>query len=138
MTTGNCRTPAPRMPAMGKRLERESKTMAHMVDIYCSDLHEMKDVHPCAECTAFLRYAERRLEKCPYGDRKPTCARCPIHCYKRAQREMARAIMRYAGPRMILRHPWLALCHGLDKFRRVEHPLVARGQAPPVARSRSS
>jgi hypothetical protein len=34
--------------------------------------------------------------------------------------------MRYAGPRMVLRHPWLSLTHFLDKARRVEHPLVAR------------
>ena len=37
---------------------------------------------PCEECRRFLDYAERRLEKCPYGEAKPTCARCPIHCYK--------------------------------------------------------
>ncbi|MTW23034.1 hypothetical protein GJ668_18465 [Allochromatium palmeri] len=27
--------------------------------------------------------------------------------------------MRYAGPRMPLRHPWLALLHMLDKLRQV-------------------
>jgi Nitrous oxide-stimulated promoter len=26
-----------------------------------------------------------------------------------------REVMRYAGPRMILRHPWLALMHVVDK-----------------------
>jgi hypothetical protein len=34
--------------------------------------------------------------------------------------------MRYAGPRMALRHPWLSLLHVLDKLRHVEHPMEAR------------
>jgi hypothetical protein len=34
--------------------------------------------------------------------------------------------MRYAGPRMAWRHPWLSLAHVLDKLRRVEHPMAAR------------
>jgi len=73
-----------------------------------------------------LRYADGRLEKCPYGTDKPTCARCPIHCYKREQREQARTVMKYAGPRMPGRHPWLSLAHLLDKARRVEHPMEMR------------
>ena len=81
---------------------------------------------PCAGCREFPAYAEQRPEKCPYGEDKPTGARCPIHCYKRAQREQARAIMRYAGPRMTFRHPWLSLTHLLDKLRRVEHPMETR------------
>ena len=108
------------------RLAREYRTMQCMVEIYCRDHHGSGEGAPCAECRVFLEYAERRLEKCPYGERKPTCAKCPIHCYKRAQREQARAIMRYAGPRMTFRHPWLALTHLLDKLRRVEHPMEAR------------
>jgi hypothetical protein len=47
-----------------------------------------------------------------------------IHCYKPAMRVQARAIMRYAGPRVPFRHPWLRLAHVLDKLHRVEHPMV--------------
>lgn len=108
------------------RLKREYRTMQCMVEIYCADHHATSDSGPCADCREFLEYAARRLEKCPYGERKPTCARCPIHCYKRTRREHARVIMRYAGPRMAFRHPWLSLTHVLDKLRRVEHPMVAR------------
>jgi len=108
------------------RLKREYRTMQCMVEIYCADHHGTGGAGPCLECREFLDYAERRLEKCPYGERKPTCARCPIHCYKRAQREQARTIMGYAGPRMAFRHPWLSLTHVLDKLRRVEHPMVSR------------
>lgn len=108
------------------RLKREFETMQRMVEIYCADHHATGRSAPCGHCREFLDYAGRRLEKCPYGEGKPTCAKCPIHCYKRAQREQARAIMRYAGPRMARRHPWLALTHVFDKLRRVEHPMAAR------------
>jgi hypothetical protein len=110
------------------RLNREWATMQVMVDLYChGHEHECPPGQAlCTGCAGFLAYAERRLQKCPYGPAKPTCAKCPIHCYKPAPREFAREVMRYAGPRMLLRHPWLSLTHFLDKARRVEHPLVAR------------
>lgn len=110
------------------RLRREFRTMQCMVGIYCTDHGHARapGAATCGECRAFLDYAGRRLEKCPYGPAKPTCARCPIHCYKPAPRETARVIMRHAGPRMMLRHPWLSLTHVLDKVRRVEHPMVVR------------
>ncbi len=76
----------------------------------------------CAECAEFRSYAEKRLQKCPYGEDKPTCANCPIHCYKPARRAQVRKIMRYAGPRMLLRHPVLAITHQLDGLRRAVHP----------------
>ncbi|MDT8449091.1 MAG: nitrous oxide-stimulated promoter family protein [Wenzhouxiangellaceae bacterium] len=106
------------------RLERELATMERMVEIWCADRH---GGGPCAECRDFLAYAEQRLAKCPYGAAKPTCAKCPVHCYRRARREQARAIMRHAGPRMMYRHPWLALRHVLDKLRPVRHPMELRG-----------
>ena len=103
--------------------------MENMVGIYCANHHpEQDDGSRCEECRTFLAYAELRLKKCPYEQAKPTCARCPIHCYKRAQREKARVIMRYAGPRMTLRHPWLALMHLVDKLRDVEHPMALRAR----------
>ena len=115
------------------RLGREWRTMQVMVGIYCSGHGHQGSPGQvlCAECAGFLGYAERRLQKCPYGPDKPTCAKCPIHCYKQTQREQARSIMRYAGPRMVLRHPWLSLTHMLDKLRRVEHPMDARRRERP-------
>lgn len=100
--------------------------MENMVVLYCE--HHHGGAGPCEDCRRFLAYAEKRLEKCPYGDAKPTCAKCPVHCYKRRQREHAREIMRFAGPRMTWRHPWLALMHVLDKLRRVEHPMAVRAR----------
>ena len=96
--------------------------MSRMVGIYCADHHTASADQLCDECREFLDYADRRLEKCPYGDDKPTCSNCPIHCYKPARREQVRKIMRYAGPRMMLRHPWLAITHQLDGLRKAIHP----------------
>jgi hypothetical protein len=113
------------------RLRREWRTMQAMVGIWCrGQAHGGRSEGPglCPECAGFLDYARRRLEKCPYGPAKPTCAKCPIHCYKPQPRELARQVMRYAGPRMVLRHPWLSLTHFADKARRVEHPMTARRQ----------
>jgi hypothetical protein len=110
------------------RLQREWHTMQAMVQIYCrGHAHgSTADAVLCTECAGFLLYAARRLEKCPYGPAKPTCAKCPIHCYKPQPREFARQVMRYSGPRMMLRHPWLSITHLADKARRVEHPMAAR------------
>ena len=100
----------------GTRLAREWKTMSAMVRIYCRDHH-----HPaeglCAECRQFLDYAGVRLERCRFGEEKPTCANCPVHCYQRDCRELARVVMRYAGPRMMWEHPVMSLRHWLDRFR---------------------
>ena len=110
------------MSAEKKRLERERLTMAKMVGIYCTAHHDRDEEHLCPACSEFLDYAELRLEKCPYGEEKPTCANCPIHCYKPARKAQAKAIMRYAGPRMLLRHPLLAIAHQFDGFRKAQHP----------------
>ncbi len=104
--------------------------MAAMVDDYCRHHHAADRVGgACARCTAFLAYADARLDHCPYGEDKPTCANCPIHCYKREPREFAREVMRYAGPRMLLRHPVLAVLHLVDGRRQVAHPMVTRRAA---------
>ncbi|HIF9237676.1 TPA: nitrous oxide-stimulated promoter family protein [Photobacterium damselae] len=100
-------------------LQTEFKTIKAMVEIYCKDHHHPKESEDtmCENCQAFLDYAEMRLDRCPYGDEKPTCRVCPIHCYKKEQRELSRTIMRYSGPKMLLKHPILAIRHLLSEKR---------------------
>jgi hypothetical protein len=93
------------------RMKRETQTVRAMITVYCRGHHERP---LCDDCTALLQYALGRLERCPFGDAKPTCANCPIHCYRPAMREPIKAVMRYAGPRMMYRHPWLAVRHWFD------------------------
>ena len=97
-------------------MAREFKMMAVMVRIYCGDHHQPAN-ELCAECQEFLDYAAGRLERCRFGGEKPTCAKCPAHCYQRECREQARAVMRAAGSRMFCKHPVMSLRHWLDGFR---------------------
>jgi len=98
----------------------EYKTIKAMVTIYCRAHHNSATKSaPCPECVEFLLYANDKLDRCPYGQSKPTCKKCPIHCYKKQQRQQAKDIMRYAGPRMLLGHPILAIKHLLAERRPV-------------------
>jgi hypothetical protein len=121
------------MGTLTSRLKREHATLRCMTRIYCDHHHGPSEDELCVDCERLMAYAERRLEKCPYGVEKPTCANCPIHCYKPAQREAVREIMRFAGPRMTWRHPVRALTHLLDKMRKAPHPMDLRRER---ARSR--
>jgi len=114
------------MDKLSGRLKREHQTLVCMTAIYCKDHHGKQPDSLCESCADLMVYSEARLKKCPYGQDKPTCANCPIHCYKQQQRQQVRNVMRYAGPRMPLRHPWRALVHVFDKLRRVVHPMELR------------
>ena len=114
------------MEKLTGRLKSEHETLVSMTAIYCADHHGKQPDPLCSSCAELMRYSEERLAKCPYGQEKPTCNNCPIHCYKKEKREHVREVMRYAGPRMPLRHPWRALTHLYDKLRKVVHPRELR------------
>ena len=66
---------------------------------------------------ALLDYARLRLSKCPHGDSKPFCSSRAIHCYRPDRKEQIRQVMRYAGPRMLLHHPVIAIRHVMEMRR---------------------
>ena len=68
----------------------------------------------CPQCQELLTYAHQRLEHCKFGEDKPSCTCCPVHCYKPAMRQQIRQVMRYSGPRMLLHNPVLAIRHLWD------------------------
>jgi hypothetical protein len=111
-----------------RRTAREWKTIRAMIALHCADRH-----HPavglCTECDELESYAEERLQRCPYGETKPTCVNCPIHCYQQTMRERIRVVMRYAGPRMIRRHPYLALMHVIDGRRKAPDRVLRKKPA---------
>ena len=100
------------------RLRRELKTITAMVKIYCRNHHDRPKGAVCGSCTEFLEYAEHRLSRCPYKEKKPTCGKCTIHCYNKVMQAKARQVMRYSGPRMLWSHPILAFFHLLDGRRK--------------------
>jgi len=115
------------MPLENRRMFREYRTVEAMIDLYCHHVHAPSN-GLCSECEALRDYAQQRLEKCPFQERKTTCAKCSIHCYKPELREQIRTVMRYAGPRMLYRHPVLALQHRVDGLR--EEPLPTHEGRP--------
>jgi hypothetical protein len=98
-----------------RRIAREKRTIELMVQLFCR-AHHGTGVGLCAECADLRDYAFCRLDHCPLGNEKPACAQCPIHCYRPAMRTQAKTVMRFAGPRMLWRHPLLALLHKLSTF----------------------
>ena len=98
------------------RRDREKKTVAAMVRLYCRARHGVAN-GLCADCADLLRYAMARLDACPFGEEKPACSHCTTHCYAPRRRGLIREVMRCAGPRMLPRHPVLAVAHLLDSRR---------------------
>jgi len=96
------------------RIARERITVRALARIYCRDHHGLPEGELCADCEGLFSYTMERIIRCPYQEKKPTCANCPIHCYQKTRREQMRAMMRHAGPKMMLRHPILALRHLVD------------------------
>jgi hypothetical protein len=116
---GACPSPPTRRVhdhARHPRLARELATIHAMVTLHCYAHHGARE-DLCPECDALMTYATRRLDRCVFGDGKPTCANCTVHCYNATMREDVRTVMRYAGPRMLWRQPLLALAHLRDGRR---------------------
>ena len=91
------------------RIEEEKQTVEQMIRLYCR-LKEGNKVL-CEDCSALLEYAHKRLDHCKFGEKKSTCRKCPVHCYKPAMREKMQQVMRFAGPRMMWYHPVDAIKH---------------------------
>jgi hypothetical protein len=100
---------------MSSRIQRESRTVEVMIALYCRDNHKTAGL--CPECRELNDYALERLRKCPFQEGKTTCAKCPVHCYNTEMRDKIRKVMRYSGPRMIFRHPIMAVQHLIDSRR---------------------
>ena len=90
--------------------EIEKRTVSKMIRIYCKSKHN-GSVSLCEECIKINEYALKRLDKCQFGENKPSCQNCPVHCYKPEMRKRIQEIMRYSGPRMIYHNPILAIKH---------------------------
>lgn len=100
------------------RMRREARTVETMIRRYCRDLHGGRPDGLCPECSELLVYAFKRLSLCPFQERKTTCGKCPVHCYKPGMRQKIQDVMRYVGPRMLLTNPVMSLQHFCDGLRK--------------------
>jgi hypothetical protein len=94
----------------GIKINQEKQTIKCMIILYCHRQHHTKD-SLCERCSELYQYAISRLTFCRFGEDKPTCENCHKHCYRRDYQQQIRKIMRYAGPRMIIYHPIMAIRH---------------------------
>lgn len=95
------------------RIEREKATVARMIALYCRKKEGNGEL--CPACKGLEEYARQRLDRCPHGNTKPACKKCTVHCYKPAMRQRMRAVMRFAGPRMLFYYPSEAIRHLFKK-----------------------
>ena len=99
------------------RREMEKEGLSQMIRIYCHGNHHTKGDQLCPDCQKFEKYAWARTDHCPFMKTKTFCSACKVHCYSKEMRPYVKEIMRYAGPRMLLYHPILAILHGYITLR---------------------
>lgn len=92
-----------------KRAESEKSVVELMIRMYCQ--HKEHNHELCRECSELLDYALQQLDRCKFGISKPTCRKCPVHCYRQDMRARIRTVMRWSGPRMLYYHPLTAIRH---------------------------
>ena len=96
------------------RIEEEKAVVELMIRLYCRQCEGHTEL--CPSCSELLNYACSRLDRCRYGESKPTCKKCPIHCYRPEMKVRIRKVMRWSGPRMMLYHPLAAIKHLLREI----------------------
>lgn len=101
-----------------EKQQNDMKVLIAFIDIYCKTRHK-KDKKPqmslkeaklpvkdypvlCDECALLASYAIGKLRECPLSP-KPSCKKCPIHCYSKEYRAKMKEVMAFSGKRMILR-----------------------------------
>ena len=103
------------MPDANLELEKkrsdEKRLVSEMIALYCRRQHHMPRGTLCPECRELHDYALARIDRCPFMETKTFCSACKVHCYRPAMREKIRAVMRWAGPRMLPVHPVLSIRH---------------------------
>jgi hypothetical protein len=99
-----------------RKRRQEQALIGEMIALYCRRKHRKPAL--CADCAGLREYAQMRSERCPYMETKTFCSNCQTHCYSPKMREKIRAVMRYAGPRIIFTHPVAAIKHAYYSRRK--------------------
>lgn len=103
----------PENHALCDKREKEKQVVDLMIRLYCRKKHRgmQGENELCAQCQELREYARQRSDHCPFMETKTFCSNCRVHCYKPEMREKIRQVMRFAGPRMMLYHPIMAVRH---------------------------
>jgi len=104
---------------MTPRIDYEKQTIERMLLVYCRLKHNRKHHESlCDYCEKLKKYAHARLTNCMFGEEKPACKKCPVHCYKPDMRSEMREVMKFAGPRMLFYYPKDFAIHIIDAYTR--------------------
>lgn len=95
----------PQSPTPDPVIQKEKETVEKLIRLYCEKKHNSPKGSLCTECTTLRNYSHKRLDECRFQEDKPTCRKCPVHCYSPTMREEIRKVMRFSGPRLALRAP---------------------------------
>ena len=115
---------------VAEKREREKRMVSEMIALYCRKNHGSRKGELCPDCAELDAYARARSDRCPFMETKTFCSNCRVHCYKPQMREKIRAVMRFAGPRMIFHNPVAALRHVVEtklEKRRLEKERAHEG-----------
>jgi hypothetical protein len=104
---------------MSNELDFHKKTVGLMIDLFCRNKHRHSGSCGglCMDCHELKRYSELKLDKCAFGNNKPSCAKCVTHCFKPLMREKIKTVMKYSGKRMLLYHPWVSIKYLYSKLK---------------------
>lgn len=87
------------------RIRYEKETSEKMIQLYCRHHHIAQKGQLCMQCAMLLSYTHSRLDGCTFGEYKPSCKNCTIHCFKPSMRNEIKQVMRFSGSRMIWHYP---------------------------------
>lgn len=108
---------------------RDRERVAARTDAAELGLYGRKRPVLCAECETHLAYGEKRRASCP-KDPKPFCAHCDTHCYRPAEREWQRQMMRFSGPRSWSKGHAIDGIKHLLEARKYRTSMQRRAEAP--------
>lgn len=95
----------------GPKIQKEKETVKRFIHLYCKKKHDSSNNPLCSDCQNLLEYSHQRLDQCQYQEEKPTCRKCPVHCYKSTMRDEIRQVMRFSAPRILFRAPVVWIKH---------------------------
>lgn len=102
---------------MAERIAREAESLSLMIRLFCKRHHSSVG-ELCDNCRDLSEKAQKSLLHCPYGAGKPVCGRCSVNCFPKDIYARLNTVMRYAGPRMLYKHPLLVASHLLDALKK--------------------
>jgi hypothetical protein len=114
---------------LSDKKRKDARVLADFVRIYCREQHRSQIRRPfeiqdprlqselaglvlCEECTRLLEHGAAKLSLCPY-EPKPSCRKCPSHCYAPGYREKVKKVMRFSGAYLVKRGRLDILLHYL-------------------------